>query len=51
MSTTYKVQVIDRALSIVNLLAASGQPRSACEIGEKLELNKSTAHRLLAVLE
>jgi DNA-binding IclR family transcriptional regulator len=49
--TTYKVQVIDRALSIVNLLAISGQPPSACEIGEKLELNKSTAHRLLAVLE
>lgn len=49
--TVYKVQVIDRALSIVNLLAMSGFPPSAGEIGLKLDLNKTTAHRLLAVLE
>jgi IclR family transcriptional regulator, KDG regulon repressor len=49
--TVYRVQVIDRALSIVNLLAASNHPLGAWEAGEKLGLNKSTVHRLLAVLE
>jgi IclR family transcriptional regulator, KDG regulon repressor len=50
-ATVYRVQVIDRALSIVNLLASSDHSLGACEVGEKLDLNKSTIHRLLAVLE
>jgi DNA-binding IclR family transcriptional regulator len=50
-ATVYRVQVIDRALSIVNLLASSDRSLGACEVGEKLDLNKSTIHRLLAVLE
>jgi DNA-binding IclR family transcriptional regulator len=49
--TVYRVQVIDRALSIVNLLAASDHSLGAGEVGDKLDLNKSTIHRLLAVLE
>jgi len=49
--TVYRVQVIDRALSIINLLAASNHPLGAWEAGVQLGLNKSTVHRLLAVLE
>src|SRR5216683_1989562 len=49
--TVYRVQVIDRALSIINLLAASNHPLGAWEAGVQLGLNKSTVHRLLAVVE
>jgi DNA-binding IclR family transcriptional regulator len=49
--TVYRVQVIDRALAIVNLLASSDRSLAAGQMGEKLDLNKSTVHRLLAVLE
>ncbi len=47
----YRVRVIDRALSIVNLLSVMDQPLAPAEITVKLRLNKSTVHRLLAVLE
>src|SRR4051794_15130353 len=47
----YRVRVIDRALSIVNLLSTIDHLVAASEMGEALKLNKSTLHRLLAVLE
>lgn len=47
----YRVRVIDRALSIVDLLSAMDQPLTPSEITANLQLNKSTVHRLLAVLE
>jgi DNA-binding IclR family transcriptional regulator len=49
--TEYRVQVLDRALSIVDVLAASDRALGASEISEHLRLNKSTVHRLMAVLE
>jgi DNA-binding IclR family transcriptional regulator len=49
--TEYKVQVLDRALAILNALAASNGCLGSTDLGERLNLNKSTVHRLLAVLE
>src|SRR5437763_1361241 len=51
LDTVYRVRVIDRAFSIVNLLSLVDQPMGASEIGQNLHLNKTTVHRLLAVLE
>jgi IclR family transcriptional regulator, KDG regulon repressor len=45
------VQVLDRALAILDTLAADGPDLSLGEISEKLGLHKSTAHRLVMVLE
>jgi DNA-binding IclR family transcriptional regulator len=47
----YQVQVIDRALSILDMLSAQGPDLALGEISEKLELHKSTVHRLIMVLE
>ncbi len=47
----YQVQVLDRALAILDVLSAEGPDLSLGEISEKLELHKSTAHRLMMVLE
>jgi IclR family KDG regulon transcriptional repressor len=46
----YRVQVLDRALRILDALAAEGQ-LAPSEISTRLALHKSTVHRLLAVLE
>jgi IclR family KDG regulon transcriptional repressor len=43
--------VLDRALAILEVLSAEGPDLSLGEISDKLELHKSTAHRLLMVLE
>jgi len=43
--------VLDRALAILDLLSAEGPDLSLSEISEKLDLHKSTAHRLTMVLE
>lgn len=48
---TYKVQVLDRAFGILDALAANGPELALAEIALRLNLHKSTAHRLLAVLE
>ena len=48
MNTT--VQSVDRALSILETLAASPKGLGIAEISEKTELHKSTVHRLLATL-
>jgi IclR family transcriptional regulator, KDG regulon repressor len=46
----YQVQVLDRAVSILDALAAHGD-LSLFELAERLSLHKSTIHRLLMVLE
>ncbi|MEQ1758575.1 MAG: IclR family transcriptional regulator [Vicinamibacterales bacterium] len=47
----YRVQVLDRMLSILDLLAQSDSDLGPSELGEKLSLHRSTTHRLLKVLE
>jgi IclR family transcriptional regulator, KDG regulon repressor len=46
----YRVQVLDRALRLLDVLAAEGNLAPG-EISSRLALHKSTVHRLLAVLE
>jgi IclR family transcriptional regulator, KDG regulon repressor len=47
----YKVQVLSRSISILDILAASDQDLSLNELSERLRLHKSTVHRLANVLE
>lgn len=47
----YKVQVLDRAFSILNVLAASGHDASLVELARLVNLHKSTVHRLVMILE
>lgn len=48
---TYRVQVLDRAVGILDALGAAREPLAASEVAERLSLHKSTIHRLLTVLE
>ena len=47
----YKLQALDRAFAVLDLLAASATPLGLAEIADALGLHKSTAHRFLMVLE
>lgn len=47
----YQVQVLDRALGILDVLSDEGQELGPAELSEQLDLHKSTVHRLLMVLE
>lgn len=47
----YRVQVLDRTLRILDLLAQSDVDLGPTELGEKLAMHRSTTHRLLKVLE
>jgi IclR family transcriptional regulator, KDG regulon repressor len=47
----YRVQVLDRAFRILDILADGNACIGLTEIAERLELHKSTAHRLIMVLE
>ena len=47
----YRVQVLDRALAIIDTLAGEGPDASLMELSEKLHLHKSTVHRLVMILE
>lgn len=47
----YRVQVLDRAVGILDILARANAELGALEIAEGLRLHKSTIHRLLMVLE
>lgn len=48
---TYRVQVLDRAFGVLDLLAHRNSEVGASEISDHLGLHKSTVHRLLMVLE
>ena len=50
-SGIYKLQALDRAFAVLDLLAASSVPMGLAEIAAALKLHKSTAHRFLMVLE
>ena len=47
----YHVQVLDRVFRILDILAETGSGIGLTDIAERLELHKSTAHRLIMVLE
>jgi len=48
---TYKVQALDRAFAVLDLLAESEVPLGLAQVASSLQLHKSTAHRFLMVLE
>src|ERR1700749_3529132 len=48
---TYKVQALDRAFAVLDLLGESETPRGLAQVAASLQLHKSTAHRFLMVLE
>ena len=52
-ASPYRVQVLDRAMAIIDALADVGHQRdlSLMELAAQLQLHKSTAHRLLMILE
>ncbi|MDQ2841106.1 MAG: IclR family transcriptional regulator [Acidobacteriota bacterium] len=47
----YQVQALDRTFAILDVLARSNQLLGPTELGKRLNLHRSTVHRLLAVLE
>ena len=47
----YQIQVLDRALALLEVLAHQGPDLTLAQISELLKLHKSTAHRLIMVLE
>jgi DNA-binding IclR family transcriptional regulator len=49
--TVYRVQVLDRAVQILNLLADESAGIGLTDIADRLKLHKSTVHRLVTVLE
>jgi len=50
-SSPYKVQVLDRALAIIDALSAAEEDASLADLSEKVKLHKSTVHRLVTILE
>lgn len=48
---TYKVQALDRAFAVLDLLGESDVPLGLAQVATSLQLHKSTAHRFLMVLE
>ncbi len=46
-----RVQVLERAVDILQVLADDSRELSAGEVAERLSLHKSTIHRLLMVLD
>ena len=48
---TYKVQALDRAFAVLDLLGESETPLGLAQVASSLQLHKSTAHRFLKVLE
>jgi DNA-binding IclR family transcriptional regulator len=51
IDSPYQVQVLDRALGILDLLADESPELGPSEVSERTGLHKSTVHRLLQVLE
>jgi len=50
-ASVYRVQVLDRAFRILDVLSENGPEMKVSEISARLQLHKSTVHRLLMVLE
>ena len=50
-ASCYRVQVLDRAFAILQLLAGNDPELGVSAISHQLDLHKSTLHRLLAVLQ
>jgi DNA-binding IclR family transcriptional regulator len=50
-ASPYKVQVLDRALAIIDALTNMREDASLAELAEKVQLHKSTVHRLASILE
>jgi IclR family transcriptional regulator, KDG regulon repressor len=50
-NSPYKVQVLDRALAALSILASRSSESSLVELCTELHLHKSTVHRLMMVLE
>ena len=50
-SDVYRSQVLDRTFQIFDILADGSHGHGVTELAEKLNLHKSTAHRLIMVLE
>lgn len=48
---SYKVQALDRAFAVLDLLGESEVPLGLAQVASSLQLHKSTAHRFLMVLE
>ena len=48
-SNRYNIRVVDRAISVLNVLA-DGKPRTLTELSKEIEINSSTTFRLLATL-
>ena len=48
---TYRVQALDRAFAVLDLLGESETPLGLAQVASSLQLHKSTAHRFLMVLE
>src|SRR5262245_12158209 len=48
---TYRVQVLERAVDILQVLSEDARELTAGEVAERLSLHKSTIHRLLTVLD
>jgi DNA-binding IclR family transcriptional regulator len=51
ISKTYKLQALDRAVAILDLLSDSPSSMGLGDVADSLGLHKSTAHRFLMVLE
>lgn len=49
--SAYRVQVLDRALAILDVLAEADRELGPAELARRLSLHKTTIHRLLRVLE
>jgi len=47
----YRVQVLERAVDILQVLSEDSRELAAGEVAERLSLHKSTIHRLLTVLD
>jgi len=50
-SSQYKVQVLERALALLNTMAAAPGELSLMDLCDRIGLHKSTVHRLVSVLE
>lgn len=50
-SEVYRSQVLDRTFQILDILSSDGMGQGITELAEKLQLHKSTTHRLIMVLE